>query len=451
MAKKKTRASTDEHGPADERSEVGAATQEAHPEQSPPAEPVVASSLPPQPEINIGMVGHVDHGKTTLVKALSGKWTDTHSEEIKRGITIRLGYADVTIYRCGTCADADACGVDPTCVKCGKPSVAVRKLSLVDAPGHESLMATMLCGANIIDGALLLISAQEKCPQPQTMEHVQALQIVGIKNVIVIQNKIDLVTEEQAAKNFAEIKGFLKGTPYENAPVIPMSALHGVNLDALIETIQRTIPTPQRDLTKQPLLFVARSFDINKPGSVPEKMQGGILGGALKQGVLKAGQDIMILPGYEVGEKKQWKPLTTTVVSLMTGGVKVEDVGPGGSVAVMTTLDPAVVKSDKLVGSVAGLPGKLPQVWSELKLETHLLERVVGAKDKLVVDPIKLGELLMLNVNAAATVGVVKSLGKKEIVCTLRRPVCAEPGSRVVMSRNMGQRWRLIGYGSLKA
>jgi translation initiation factor 2 subunit 3 len=423
----------------------------SHPERSPPAEQVVPSSLAPQPELNIGMVGHVDHGKTTLVKALSGKWTDTHSEEIKRGITIRLGYADVTIYRCGTCEGSDAYGIQPTCAKCKKPGIAVRKFSLVDAPGHESLMATMLCGANIIDGALLLVSAQEKCPQPQTMEHVQALQIVGIKKIIVVQNKIDLVTPEQAKKNYDEIKEFLKDTPYKDSPVVPMSALHSVNLDVLLEAVQETIPTPKRDLDKSPLMFVARSFDINKPGSEPEKIVGGVLGGALKQGLIKEGQEIAILPGFEVAEKKQWKPLTTKVLSIMTGGVKVPEAGPGGSIALMTLLDPAVVKSDKLVGSVIGLPGKLPPVWNELKLEPHLLERMVGAKDKLVVEPLKLGELLMLNVNAAATVGIIKSLSKKEVVCTLRRPVCAEVGANVVMSRNMGQRWRLIGYGTIKA
>jgi translation initiation factor 2 subunit 3 len=419
----------------------------AHPEKAPPAEPVVPSSAP-QPEVNIGLVGHVDHGKTTLVKALSGKWTDTHSEEIKRGITIRLGYADVTIYRCGTCEGSDAFSVQPVCAKCMKPAVAVRTLSLVDAPGHESLMATMLCGASIMDGALLLVSAQEKCPQPQTVEHVTALQIVGIKNVIVIQNKIDLVSEEQAKKNYDEIKAFLKDTPFASAPIVPMSALHSVNLDALLEAIQSAVPTPQRDRAKPPLMFVARSFDTNKPGTEPQKMIGGILGGTLKQGTFKNGQEIAILPGYE--DKKQWKPLVTKVVSLMTGGKKVEDVGPGGSVAALTMLDPAVVKSDKLVGSIAGLPGKLPPVWTELKLEANLLERSVNADDKLVLAPLRMGEMLMLNVNAAATVGVVKLLSKKEVVCTLRRPVCAETGSRAAMSRNIGQRWRLIGYGIIK-
>ena len=155
----------------------------------------ISSEIQQQPAINVGMVGHVDHGKTTLVQTLSGKWTDTHSEEIKRGITIRLGYAEVAFYKCTKCEGADAYGVKPECAKCSGKAELLRKISLVDAPGHESLMATMLCGANIMDGALLLISSAESCPQPQTREHVQALEIVGIDNLIVIQNKIDMVTE----------------------------------------------------------------------------------------------------------------------------------------------------------------------------------------------------------------------------------------------------------------
>ncbi|MEM3154100.1 MAG: translation initiation factor IF-2 subunit gamma [Candidatus Woesearchaeota archaeon] len=406
-----------------------------------------------QPEINIGMIGHVDHGKTTLVQTLSGKWTDTHSEEIKRGITIRLGYADVSFYKCKKCEASDAYGVSQKCPKCGGEAEFLRKVSLVDAPGHESLMATMLCGAAIMDGALLLISATESCPQPQTREHLQALEIVGIDNLIVVQNKIDLVSAEQAKKNHNEIKAFLKGTKFENAPIIPMSAIHSINLDILIQTIQEKFKTPHRDVNADPVMLVARSFDVNKPGTYPDKLVGGILGGSLKQGKLIEGAEIEILPGYEVQEKNQkiWKPLRTKVVSLMSGGERVKEVVPGGSIAAMTTLDPSVVKSDKLAGSVVVLEGHAPKVWYEFQLETHLLERVVGAKDKLVVEPVKLGELLMLNVNSAATVGVVKELGKNLIKVALRKPVCADKGARVTMSRNVGQRWRLIGYGIINA
>ena len=114
-----------------------------------------------------------------------------------------------------------------------------------------------------------------------------------------------------------------------------------------------------------------------------------------------------------------------------------------------TSLDPAVVKSDKLVGSVVGYSGKLPPVWYELKLKVNLLERVVGAKDKLVVEPIKLGEMLMLNVYSSATVGTVRELGKNEVTCILKKPVVADKTARVTISRMLGQRWRLIGWGNI--
>ena len=162
------------------------------------------------PELNVGVVGHIDHGKTTLLSKITGKFTDTHSEELKRGITIKLGYADITIF--------DDNGKLNT--KKGKP---IRYISFIDAPGHEMLMATMLSGAAIIDAAILVIAANEGI-KPQTKEHFMALQAKKIKSIIIVQNKIDLVSKEQALKNYQEIKNFVKGTPAENAPVIPISA-----------------------------------------------------------------------------------------------------------------------------------------------------------------------------------------------------------------------------------
>lgn len=421
-------------------------------EETPKAEGEKPAETLAQPEISIGMVGHVDHGKTTLVKALTGKWTDTHSEELKRGITIRLGYADSIFYKCPKCQGDEAYGTTPDCRKCGGKAERLRTVSFVDAPGHESLMATMLCGSAIIDAALLLVSAAEQCPQPQTKEHLQALEIVGIKDIIVVQNKIDLVSEENARKNYEQIKAFLKGSRYENAPIVPISAMHGVNIDMLISTIESLFKTPNRDPSKSPIMLIARSFDINKPGAEVGKMVGGILGGSLKQGVLKDRDEIEIRPGRDVIEKNKtvWKPIFTTVSGMMTGSRKVSEVRPGGSIAIMTELDPSVVKSDKLVGAVVGLKGKLPPVWYGLNLETHLLKRVVGAKDKLVVEPLKPLEPLMLNVNSAATVGIVNELKRGSFRCTLKRPVCADIGARVTISRRIGNRWRLIGYGILK-
>ncbi len=406
-----------------------------------------------QPEINIGMVGHVDHGKTTLVEAITGRWTDTHSEEIKRGITIRLGYADAEFRKCPKCADTSAYTTKKNCGSCGSETTLLRKVSFVDAPGHESLMATMLSGAAIMDGALLLIAANEKCPQPQTREHLMALQIVGIKNVVIVQNKIDLVSEEEAVENYNQIKGFVKGTPYEAAPVVPISAQRRINIDVLIQAIQGNIPTPERKKEAEPMMLVARSFDINRPGTLPGKMQGGVLGGTVKQGAFAVGQGIEIRPGRRVEKagKSSWIPIQTRIVGLITGGSSVKEILPGGSIGMLTSLDPGVVRADALAGTVVGLSGKLPPVWHELKTEVHLLERVVGAKDELVVEPLKQGETLMLNVNSSATVGMVSELKKGTALLRLKLPVCAESGSRVTLSRLLGSRWRLIGYGIIKA
>jgi translation initiation factor 2 subunit 3 len=401
-----------------------------------------------QPEINIGLVGHVDHGKTTLTECLSGKWTDTHSEEVKRGITIRLGYADAVFVK----TEDGEYSTEDKAKKEGKKYTVLRKVSFVDAPGHESLMATMLAGTTLMDGALLLVAANEFCPQPQTREHLMAMKILGIKNIVIVQNKIDLASEEQAIKNYEQIKGFLKGTDYEDSPIIPASAQHKLNIDAIIQALQENIKTPERDRSVEPRMFVARSFDINKPGCDIKALKGGILGGSLQQGILKVGDSIEIRPGhvYEEANRKVWKPLTTKIISLMTGGRQVQEVGPGGSIAVLTGLDPSIVKSDSFTGNVVGYEGKLPTVWDSLKLQVHLLDRVVGSEEDLKVDPIKMTEILMLNVNSAATVGIVTKLSKDIFECKLKLPVCAEPGSRVTISRRMGTRFRLIGYGILQ-
>ncbi len=404
-----------------------------------------------QPELNIGLIGHVDHGKTTLTKALTGKWTDTHSEEIKRGITIRLGYANSTFRRCPKCDDPECYTTDEKCPVHGDETEIVRVVSFVDAPGHESLMATMLAGATIMDGAILLVAANETCPQPQTREHLSALEIMGIKNVVVVQNKIDLVPPEKAEKNHEQIKAFLKGTAYEGSPIVPISAQHKVNIDLLIKTIEEIISTPKRDSSKEPMMFVARSFDVNKPGSDPRKAIGGILGGALVQGRFSDGEEIEIRPGRKVEKegKVTWHPIKTKIAGLRTGEDPVSEVGPGGSIAILTELDPAIVKSDSMTGSVVGHSGKMPPVWYKATMEPHLLERVVGTKEGEKVEAIKLGEALMLNVNSATTVGIVRELGKNKFHAELKIPICAEKGSRVTISRRVGTRFRLIGYGMI--
>ncbi|MBS7637521.1 translation initiation factor IF-2 subunit gamma [Candidatus Bathyarchaeota archaeon] len=408
--------------------------------------------LPRQPEANVGTIGHVDHGKTTLVQALTGVWAARHSEELRRGITIKLGYADCAIYKCPDCVDPSCYSTSPVCPSCGSNAEFQRAISFVDAPGHEILMATMLSGAAVMDGAILVIAADEPCPQPQTREHLAAVEIIGVRNIVIVQNKIDIVTREDAIKNYNEIKRFVKGSIAEDAPIIPVSAQHSVNIDLLLSAIQKCIPTPKRDPEKPPRMHIIRSFDVNRPGTPIEELRGGVLGGSIFQGSFRVGDEVEILPGLPVKEKNRLRMhgLYTEITSLQAGGRSVEVAFPGGLVGVGTMLDPSLTKSDGLVGSLLGKPGTLPPVREEAALEFKLFSTVVGSQAMEKVEPISRGETLLLNIGTAKTTGIITSVSSDYVEMKLSIPVCAEEGDKVAISRRVGGRWRLIGAGTLR-
>ena len=392
----------------------------------------------------------MDHGKTTLTKALSGVWTDTHSEELKRGISIKLGYADTAFYKTKK-GEYYVSGKHPDGEK-DKINELQRVVSFVDAPGHETLMAIMIGGASIMDGALLMIAANEECPQPQTREHLMALEIAGIKNIIIVQNKIDLISKEKAINNYKEIKEFLDGTIAENAPIIPISAHHDVNLDMLISSIEEIIPTPVRDTGENALMYVARSFDVNRPGARPDKIQGGIIGGSIVSGEFKVGDQIEIGPGRRVQSsgKESWIPIESTISSIKGGGLDLDSMDAGGLCGMATKLDPNFSKSDNLSGQVVALKGTLPSIRSKVQLDVSLLDEMVGSEsDSNEVYPLRQGETLMVTVATAKSVGTVSNNQKGKTFLNLRLPICANKGSRLSLSRRVGTRWRLIGHASI--
>src|SRR3989344_2741967 len=394
------------------------------------------------PEINVGVVGHIDHGKTTLLSRLTGKFTDTHSEELKRGITIKLGYADAVIYEENGKYNS----------KKGKP---VRYVSFIDNPGHEMLMATMLSGAAIIDAAILVIAANEGI-KPQTSEHLLALEAKKIKNIIIAQNKIDLVSKEKALENYKEIKQFTKGTIAENAVIIPLSAQQGINIDKIFEELCK-IKIPERNEKAEPIFLAARSFDINRPGTEIKNLHGGVLGGILKQGTLKIGDEIEIKPGMIIkkAHDKIYQTLTTKILSLYKGNQSVAQVIPGASISIETNLDPILTKTDSLTGCLVSIKGKLPEITYNTKIKTKLFKEILGTEDKNPVEPIKTKEMLMMSVNTTITVGIVEKIkndalnGTSEIEVSLNIPIVALKGNNVGLARNLKGHWRLIGFGEI--
>ncbi|XP_016469012.2 uncharacterized protein LOC107791447 isoform X3 [Nicotiana tabacum] len=334
-----------------------------------------------QPTINIGLIGHVAHGKTTVVRAISGIQTTRFKCELERNITVKLGYANAKIYKC----EDESCPW-PLCYKsygsakednppCDVPGFKnckmklLRHISFVDCPGHEILMTRMLSGATIMDGAFLLIAANESCPQPQTLEHLSAVDILKLQNLIILQNKVDTIQQDQARNQYKAIREFLKGTVAEGAPVVPISAQLNYNIDAVCEYIAR-IPIPKRDFVSPPRMVVIRSFDVNKPGCGIDDMKGGVVGGSIIKGVLKVNQMVELRPGIldkTADGKTICRPIYSRIVSLFAEQNKLQFAVPGGLIGVGTSMDPSLSRSDMLVGQVLGDVGTLPEVYIELK------------------------------------------------------------------------------------
>ncbi|KAJ3207880.1 hypothetical protein HK099_000175, partial [Clydaea vesicula] len=421
-----------------------------------------------QATINIGTIGHVAHGKSTVVKAISGVQTVRFKNELERNITIKLGYANAKIFKC----DNKACP-RPGCYKSTKsdkeegfPCERVgclgkmkleRHVSFVDCPGHDILMATMLNGAAVMDAALLLIAGNESCPQPQTGEHLAAIEIMKLKDIIILQNKIDLIKETAAEEHYQSILNFVKDTVADGAPIIPISAQLKYNIDAVNEYICKSIPVPLRDFSANPKLIVIRSFDVNKPGSDIHDLKGGVAGGSILCGVLKIGDEIEVRPGIILKDsegKIKCRPIFSRIVSLLAENNQLQFAVPGGLIGVGTKVDPTLCRADRLVGQVLGSVGKLPEIYTELEVNYFLLYRLLGVriddKKQTKVSKLTKGEVLMVNIGSTSTGGRVLSVKADMAKIMLTGLACTELGERVALSRRIEKHWRLIGWGTIR-
>ncbi len=340
-----------------------------------------------------------------------------------------------------------------------------RHISFVDCPGHDILMATMLNGAAVMDGALLLVAGNETCPQPQTSEHLAAVEIMRLKNIIILQNKVDLVKMDAALAQQEQIRKFVVGTVADSAPILPISAVLRYNVDLVCEYLVHKIPVPVRDFTSVPRLIVIRSFDVNKPGQDVSSLQGGVAGGSILQGVLRVGDEIEVRPGIvtkkEVASSSEGpstvlvcSPIFSRISSLYAESNDLQYAVPGGLIGVGTRIDPTLTRADRLVGQVLGLRGKLPEVFAEIEISYYLLRRLLGVKTsdggkQAKVQKLAKGEILMVNIGSTGTGGKVEA-AKTYAKISLTQPVCTQEGEKIALSRRVDKHWRLIGWGEIK-
>ncbi|ABW98204.1 eif2G (nucleomorph) [Hemiselmis andersenii] len=413
--------------------------------------------------MNLGTIGHVAHGKSTLVKALTGVQTVRFKNELERNITIKLGYANSKIYKCKNVhCPGPGCFKStgskrkstPFCDQCHSDMILLKHFSFIDCPGHEILMATMLNGTSIMDGALLIIGVNETCPQPQTSEHLAAVKIMNLKNILILQNKVDLVSKAKALLNYQEIKKFIQKSYLENSVIIPISAQRKVNIEILMEFLVRLITFPSRFFRKSPFLLIVRSFDINKPGCKIDFLQGGVLGGTIIKGILCIGEKIEIRPGITTKTKKGeiiCQPIKTLICSLSAEKNPLKYAIPGGLIGIGTKIDPTLTQGDRLSGQILGHKNSLPGVFVNIFVFYKLFKRLLGiSKSNQSIHLIQLNEILMINIGNSSAGG--KVLKKKEniIEICLTNPICCNLGDRIALSRRIEKHWRLIGWGIIK-
>lgn len=468
------------------------------PQNAQTVEPSKLTALTPevisrQATINVGTIGHVAHGKSTVVKAISGVQTVRFKNELERNITIKLGYANAKIYKgcpllesgnkdnTSKGEDVEPEVVVPDYQKGGfytsrgssHPDTFVdlvtkieyrlrRHVSFVDCPGHDILMATMLNGAAVMDAALLLVAGNEACPQPQTSEHLAAVEIMRLENIIILQNKVDLVKPDAATAQYEQIRKFVAGTVADSAPVIPISAVLKHNIDVVCEFLCHRIPVPLRDFTSVCRLIVIRSFDVNKPGQDVTDLRGGVAGGSILQGVLRVGDEIEVRPGIvskstgrDDGRGMKCNPIFSKVSSLHAENNDLQFAVPGGLIGVGTKIDPTLTRADRLVGQVLGLRGQLPDVFAEIEISYYLLRRLLGVKTsdggkQAKVQKLTKSEILMVNIGSTATGGKVVAVKGDLAKIALTQPVCTTEGEKIALSRRVDKHWRLIGWGQIR-
>jgi len=247
---------------------------------------------------------------------------------------------------------------------------------------------------------LLLIAGNETCPQPQTSEHLAAIEIMKLEHIIILQNKVDLMKEDNAEQHYQSILKFIRGTVADGSPIIPISAQLKFNIDAINE------------------------IEI-RPGIVEKDESGKLVA----------------------------KPIFSRVVSLFAEHNDLKFAVPGGLIGVGTRIDPTLCRADRLLGFVLGLKGQLPDIYTELEINYFLLRRLLGVKtvDGKQAKVVKLtkNETLMVNIGSSATGAKVVGVKADVARLVLTKPACTQLREKIAISRRIEKHWRLIGWATI--
>jgi len=399
-----------------------------------------------QPIFNIGSIGHVAHGKSTLVRSITGIRTQKHSDEQERNITINIGYANSKVFmdkfgNYHTAPSKKESMKDYT----GDEMKLVGHISFVDVPGHEAFMSNMISGSAVMNACILVIASNENIPQPQTYEHFEAVKNIDIDKFIILQNKVDLIEESENKKVLNDIQYFIKNTVAENAPIIPSSIQNDINREEILNHIislssNENIKALNEKANKDTHMIVIRSFDINRQNTNYDKLTGGVVGGSLLTGNLKVGDYVEMRPGYIIGDK--YRPIYAKINTLQSDNKKLEYALPGGLIGVCLDIDPSIAKNNGMVGQILGHVGKLPEVYNEILVKYSEINRHDNFSGKF-----KQNEEVMLSINSMNIKAHVSSIKKSKLGFKLSKPVCVFEDQKIAIFKLNSFKWVLHATG----
>lgn len=399
-----------------------------------------------QPIINLGCIGHVSHGKSTLVRALTGVKTQKHSSEKERNITINIGYANAKIYQNNEgeyfTASSDS---DSLLNEDGSKMNLVSNISMVDCPGHEAFMSNMISGSAVMDSSILVIASNENIPQPQTFDHFEAVKSVNIKDFLILQNKCDLIKKEENELVLKKIKNFVKDSVADGCNIIPSSIQNGINKQEILKNIVNMSKLKNFDnVNDDTFMIVIRSFDINRQNSDWSTLKGGVVGGSLLCGNLKVGEYVELRPGFIIGDK--YRPIYSKIKSLKSDSKELKYIFSGGLVGVCLDLDPSLCKNNFMVGQILGNIGKMPNVYNEIDITYEELKRHDNNYDEFKKD-----EIIVLNINAMSIEGKILKCKKNNLKVKLFKPVCIKNNQKLSIFKNKITRKYLYATGEFKS
>jgi translation initiation factor 2 subunit 3 len=398
-----------------------------------------------QPNLNLGTLGSVSDGKSEMIFQLTGghKYggirTQRDSREKKRNITIKAGYANIKLWKCESCnfkySSSDSL-LEFKCEECDQNCVLIKTISFADCPGHQELIETMLNSVSLMRGAIVIIAASEPIKQkPQLIQHLIAAKMANLEKLIICMNKCDLVPIDLVRERKAELDALLLKLKIKPCIIIPTSFTHRIGINELVNAIDYYFNDEVIENNNKSIFRITRSFDINQPIIDYSEIKGGCVGGSLMSGKFQIGDEVEINPGILTRTKDGRytnEPIRTKLISFQSNKKDIEEVTPGGLVALLTDIDPFYCKNDSLKSNIVTHVGHSLPVYNELQLQVIKIDEFDERWEP------KNGDKIFLQIANMSSEARIAKIKNDIMTFQLMKPICIEPDSKILICLKQG-------------